>query len=94
MEAVRLAAVPPEARLSGVLRRTVPVTAKAFPPMDAPPRANEVPLATPRVGVVKTMLVAASPLGNVVDIDGTPLPFVPKTALLAVARLPSTPPLS
>ena len=59
MEAVRLAAVPPEARLSGVLRRTVPVTAKAFPPMDAPPRANEVPLATPRVGVVKTMLVAA-----------------------------------
>src|SRR5882762_10440687 len=45
-----------------------------------------VALATPSVGVVRFILVAAMPLGSVVESDGTPVPLVTSTALLAVAR--------
>jgi len=52
-----------------------------------------VPVATPSVGVVKFMFVADRPLGSVVDIDGTPLPFVTRTLLIGLDRLPTNPPL-
>jgi hypothetical protein len=41
--------------------------------------------------VVRLIFVAAIPLGNVDEIDGTPAPDVIKTPLLAVAISPIVP---
>jgi hypothetical protein len=48
----------------------------------------------PNAGVVKVKFVAASPLGSVVEIEGTPEADVTSTPLFAVAKFPKTPALS
>lgn len=51
----------------------------------------KVPLeGVPNAGVVNVKLVADNPDGNVVDNDGTPLPSVTRTELLAVASADMT----
>jgi hypothetical protein len=65
-------------------REVLPVTARALAPIVAPPNARDVPVATPRVGVVRNMLEADRLLGRVVEIDGTPVPLVTRTPSLVV----------
>src|SRR5271165_5793243 len=54
----------------------------------------DVAVATPSVGVVSDMLVAAMPLGSVVERLGMPVPPVTRTELLALASAAQLPPVA
>ena len=61
----------------------VPVTAKALVPIVAPPKASEVPIAAPKVGVTNTgeLDIATLPVPVIDNSSTTPAPadVLPKT---------------
>jgi hypothetical protein len=72
-------------------RGAVPVTTVD---VNCPLTLRLVPVAAPIFGVVKTMLVAAMPLGNVVLSDGTPPELVTSTELFPLASAAHVPPVA